>query len=52
MKKAFSVDATLIKGSGGIFDVTLDGELIFSKHDQDRFPSNEEIEQLVKDKTS
>jgi selT/selW/selH-like putative selenoprotein len=37
----------LIGGSGGVFDVTLDGKLIFSKHEQDRFPTDEEIVQLI-----
>lgn len=38
-----AVKATLIEGSRGIFDVKVDGELIFSKHEVDRFPENEEI---------
>ena len=33
----------LIPGRGGIFDVELDGKLIFSKHDQGRFPEDSEI---------
>jgi hypothetical protein len=43
IKKAKGVDAQLIKGSGGIFDV-YDGEkLIFSKHEEHRFPDAGEI---------
>jgi selT/selW/selH-like putative selenoprotein len=33
----------LVRGSGGIFVVTADGERIFSKHDQGRFPAESEI---------
>jgi selenoprotein W-related protein len=37
------VKAELIEGSGGIFDVAVDGELVFSKHRVGRFPQNEEV---------
>jgi selenoprotein W-related protein len=33
----------LIPGRGGIFDVEVDGKLIFSKHDEGRFPEDSEI---------
>lgn len=38
-----AVTAELIPGSGGIFDVVLDGEKIFSKFQTGRFPTHEEI---------
>ena len=47
MKKSFGIDAELIRGSGGVFDVTLDGELIFSKHRAGRFPDDEEVVRLI-----
>ena len=37
------MQATLIKGSGGQFEVTLDGKLIFSKKQLGRFPETSEI---------
>ena len=37
------MDATLIKGSGGQFEVVLDGQLIFSKKELGRFPETGEI---------
>ncbi len=41
------MDAELIKGGGGIFDVEVDGLLIYSKHQTGRFPKHSEIlEQL------
>ena len=37
----------LIAGSGGIFDVSADGRLIFSKHRLGRFPEAGEIIRLL-----
>jgi selenoprotein W-related protein len=42
------VQAELIKGSGGVFDVTADGVLIYSKHRTGRFPDNEEVLQALR----
>jgi selT/selW/selH-like putative selenoprotein len=30
-------------GGGGVFDVTVDGKLLFSKHQHGRFPTEAEI---------
>ena len=43
IKEVRGVDATLIKGGGGEFEVTLDGQLIFSKKAEKRYPETEEI---------
>jgi selenoprotein W-related protein len=43
LKKSRGVDFSLIKGSGGVFEVVLDGKLIFSKKQQGRFPDPKEI---------
>jgi selT/selW/selH-like putative selenoprotein len=43
LKDTFNIDATLEKGAGGVFDVTVDEKLIFSKHAVGRFPSEDEI---------
>ena len=32
-----------MRGDGGVFDVVVDGTLVFSKHTTDRFPESEEI---------
>lgn len=37
------VEAELVKGDNGIFDVTVDGTLIYSKHETGRFPDPDEI---------
>lgn len=33
----------MVPSSGGVFEVTVDGELVFSKKAQDRFPDHAEI---------
>ena len=43
IKKELGVDSQLVRGGGGIFDVTVDNKRIFSKHDEGRFPSENEI---------
>lgn len=35
----------MIPSSGGVFEVTLDGQLIYSKKATGRFPEREEIDQ-------
>jgi selT/selW/selH-like putative selenoprotein len=37
------VDSTITRGSGGEFEVSVDGQLIFSKKQQGRFPDVEEV---------
>jgi selenoprotein W-related protein len=48
LQEACDVDAELIGGAGGIFDVKVNGQLIFSKHETGRFPEHEEILRLLK----
>jgi len=49
LKKALGVDAELEAGGGGIFDVTVDGQLLFSKHAEgDRFPHPGEVEERIR----
>jgi selT/selW/selH-like putative selenoprotein len=43
IKKALGVDSKVVRGSGGIFDVSVDDKRIFSKHDEGRFPTEKEI---------
>ena len=42
------VEPKLIAGGGGVFDVTVDGRLVFSKKTLHRFPQAGEISRLVK----
>lgn len=43
IRKERGVEATLVRGSGGEFEITLDGRLIFSKRQEGRFPDPEEV---------
>lgn len=43
LKKQFGAESELVKGGGGIFDVKVDGKLIYSKHQTGRFPEHKEI---------
>ena len=43
LREAFGVEATLVGGSNGIFDVIVDGKLVFSKRETGRFPDPGEI---------
>jgi len=42
------VNAELIKGKNGVFDVVVDGDIVFSKHKAGRFPQNDEILGMLK----
>jgi selenoprotein W-related protein len=50
LKKKFGADSSLIESSGGVFEVEMDGTLIFSKKKLGRFPLQGEIEKLVQSK--
>jgi selenoprotein W-related protein len=43
---------TLIPASGGVFEVTLNSELIFSKKELARFPEEGEVIRLLKERLS
>ena len=43
---------TLIPSSGGRFEVTVDGELVFSKLKEKRFPEYEEIQPHIQNRIS
>ena len=47
IKKTFKVEPKLIAGAGGIFDVKVDGKMIFSKDEVGRFPEDAEIIQAL-----
>jgi selenoprotein W-related protein len=40
-------EIALVPSSGGRFEVTVDGELVFSKLAQKRFPEDEQLIELV-----
>jgi len=48
LKKDFNVDAELIRASGGVFDVLVDGKLVYSKKKEGRFPDEGEVSGILK----
>jgi predicted Rdx family selenoprotein len=47
MLRERGVEASATPGGKGQFDVVSNGELVFSKHAEGRFPGDGEIERLV-----
>jgi selenoprotein W-related protein len=43
-------EVALVPGTGGIFEVRLNGNLIFSRKEAGRFPESKELKQLVRDR--
>ena len=41
------IDVELIEGGGGVFEITIDGVLRFSKKQLGRFPTDEELRVLA-----
>jgi selT/selW/selH-like putative selenoprotein len=48
LKKEFGAESDLVESRGGVFEVELDGKLIFSKKKLERFPFEGEIEAIVR----
>jgi selT/selW/selH-like putative selenoprotein len=38
----------LVKSGGGVFEITVDGKLAFSKKQLGRFPTDEEVDALAR----
>jgi selenoprotein W-related protein len=51
LERSLGIRPELIKGGGGVFDVKLDGELIFSKKQAGRFPAPGEVEKSIAART-
>ena len=47
LKDAFAVEPRLIQGGGGIFDVKVDGKLVYSKKQTHQFPEAGEVTRLL-----
>jgi selenoprotein W-related protein len=45
-------EVALLPGSGGVLDVRIDGELIFSRAQAGRFPEAKELKQAVRDRVA
>ncbi|MGB2988387.1 MAG: Rdx family protein, partial [Candidatus Zixiibacteriota bacterium] len=49
VEKEFGIVANLKEGHGGIFEVALNGRVVFSNLEEGRFPENEEIFQKIRE---
>jgi selenoprotein W-related protein len=49
IRKILGADIELLAGSNGIFDITVDGKMIFSKFEQGRFPQANEVIRLIQE---
>ena len=45
-------EVALVPGTGGIFEVRVDGELVWSRKEQGRFPEAKELKQRVRDRVA
>ena len=46
------LESQLVRGSGGIFEVSVDGAPIFSKKEEGRFPSEKEIVDKLRERAA
>jgi len=47
IKKEFGISPELIPGSNGVYEVIVDGKIVFSKYQTKKFPKNDEIIALI-----
>jgi selenoprotein W-related protein len=45
-------EVALVPGTGGVFDIRLDGELIWSRAEAHSFPEIKQLKQLVRDRVA
>ncbi len=45
-------EVALMPGTGGVFEIRCEGELIYSRKEEGRFPEAKEVKQLVRDRVS
>lgn len=47
LKGKYGADVELISSDGGVFEIVVDGGLVFSKKQLNRFPEEGEVEGLI-----
>lgn len=47
IQQRFGLAAELVRSSGGVFEIELDGHLLFSKKAERRFPGEGEVEERL-----
>lgn len=50
IKDTLGLESELIQSSGGVFEIEVDGTLVFSKKQTGRFPNDGEVKQLLQTK--
>ncbi|MEE8343286.1 MAG: SelT/SelW/SelH family protein [Gammaproteobacteria bacterium] len=45
-------EVALVPAGGGVFEVRVDGHLVWSKKEQGRFPDAKELKQLIRDRVA
>ena len=50
MEHEFGAKVELIEGKDGVFEVTVDGNLVFSKRALGRFPDDGEVVEVIRDR--
>jgi selenoprotein W-related protein len=45
-------EVALVPGTGGVFEVRLDGDLVWSRQERGRFPELKELKQIVRDRVA
>ena len=50
MKQQLDVETELIVGASGVFDVVVDGERIYSKHETGGFPDEDAIVEMLRER--
>jgi len=48
LKNSLNVESKLVASGGGVFEITVDGETIFSKRSLERFPEDGEVLELIR----
>jgi len=48
LKQALSAECELIAAGGGVFEISVDGDMVFSKHNLGRFPDDGEVLQSIR----
>jgi selenoprotein W-related protein len=43
LEERYGAEVELVPGVGGVFEITVDGRLLYSKKQTGRFPTDEEI---------
>ena len=47
IERQFGIKPELIKGMGGVFEISVNDNLLFSKKELNRFPNENEVEDLI-----